>query len=148
MKTPSPDVSCTPIPNQWHYMTVLTLVSCLGQQERIHAAEKYGVLMSTLHASWLGILYSGLTLAGSPPLAAAAHGLCSSFQCIHTRATLGWEAQCVGITRRFASKTHSSCKLEHDGIIPWKYQVKKNGSLLLPKDRNHRKRSLIAGKGL
>lgn len=99
----------------------------------------------------LGILYSGLTLAGSHPLAAAAHGLCScsassglsrcleGSQCIHTRATLGWETRHVGITRRFASKAHSSCKLEHDGIIPFKCQAKKNRSLLLSKDRKHRK---------
>lgn len=117
-------------------MTVLTSVSCWGQQ-RVYPCSKK-VRSSHVHTTdILGILYSGLTLVGSHPQAAAAHGLCScsassglsrclkESQCIRTRATLGWEARHVGITRRFASKAHSSCKLEHDGMLPFKCQAKK-----------------------
>lgn len=117
-------------------MTVLTSVSCWGQQWVYPCSKK--VRSSHVHTTdILGILYSGLTLVGSHPQAAAAHGLCScsassglsrclkESQCIRTRATLGWEARHVGITRRFASKAHSSCKLEYDGMIPFKCQAKK-----------------------
>lgn len=86
------------------------------------------------------------------PLAAAAHQVCSCHassglarsqrlkgsQCTCARATLQWEAWHMGITRRFASKVHSSCKLEHDGVIPYKRRDRKNGSLFSSKDSNQR----------
>lgn len=51
----------------------------------------------------------------------------------------GMRNTAYGDHKKVCPKAHSSCKLEHDGIIPFKCQAKKNRSLLLSKDRKHRK---------
>lgn len=60
----------------------------------------------------------------------------------------GMRSTVCGDHKRFASKAHSSCKLEHDGIIPFKCHAKKNGSLLFWKTATTEKGLFIAGKAL
>lgn len=115
--------------------------------------------MSGLHTSQ--VFCFGLILVGS-------HGLNTPYQLQHircapavhlvvqhclkgaqsrcARTALQREAQHMEITRRFASKAHSSYKLEQECVTPYMHQDGNNRSLL--KTVATAKGYFIAGKGL